>query len=276
MKIGFSPCPNDTFIFEALVHQRFEHGLDLLPQLEDVETLNRMAVEGTLPVTKLSFAAYAFVADHYQILSSGSALGNNCGPLLIYKSKPDLSQPEKIRVAIPGKFTTANLLLSIFYPELTNKTEFVFSGIEEAVLNGDADLGLIIHENRFTYQQKGLFKLDDMGERWETFTGNPIPLGCIAVRRDLPEEVKITLQNAIRRSIEWAYEHPEDGREYISQYAQEMSEEVQKQHIALYVNRFSLDLGEEGRAAVTRLLQLGEESGLLPKRKEPIFVNQQA
>ncbi|MFN8153770.1 MAG: 1,4-dihydroxy-6-naphthoate synthase [Bacteroidia bacterium] len=272
MKIGYSTCPNDTFIFDALVHHRYPHELHPEPALLDVETLNRMATKGELPVSKLSFAAFAFVSENYQILSSGAALGNNCGPLVIYNREPDLTQAGKLRVAIPGKFTTANLLLSIFYPELTQKKEMVFSDIEDAVLSGKADLGLIIHENRFTYEQKGLKKLADLGEKWEQRFGVPIPLGCIAVSRHLPEKEKMMIQEAIRKSVEWAFQHPQDSREYVMEHAREMSETVQQQHISLYVNRFSVDLGDEGRRAVELLMKEGVKAGLLPIVKEPIFV----
>ena len=272
MKIGYSTCPNDTFIFDALIHHRYQHALVPEPVLLDVETLNRMATNAELPVSKLSFAAYAFVSDQYQILSAGAALGNNCGPMLICKSLPDFTQPDQLRVAIPGKYTTANLLLSIFYPELVNKVELVFSDIEGALLNGDADLGLIIHENRFTYEAKGLKKVADLGERWETRFGVPIPLGCIAVSRNLPEDEKMNIQRAIQQSVEWAFSHPADSRDYVMEHAREMSETVQQQHISLYVNRFSVDLGEEGRKAVHLLLSEGAKAGLLPIVKEPIFV----
>lgn len=272
MKIGYSTCPNDTFIFDALVHQRYPHTLAPEPVLLDVETLNRMSVTGELPVTKLSFAAFAFVSEKYQILSAGSALGNNCGPLIIYKNEPDFSQPDKLKVAIPGKYTTANLLMSIFYPQLNNKIELVFSSIEDAVLDGTADLGLIIHENRFTYEAKGLKCLADLGQKWESAFHVPIPLGCIAVSRDLPEMEKLEIQAAIKSSVEWAFQHPADSRDYVMEHARELSETVQQQHISLYVNRFSVDLGEEGKRAVRLLMAEGMKAGLLPIVQEPIFV----
>lgn len=272
--VGYSPCPNDTFIFDAWVHRRIDHAFRPLPQLLDVETLNRKSLIGELPVTKLSLGAYAHVADRYQLLSAGAALGKNCGPLLIYKQLPDFSAPEKIRVAIPGRFTTAHLLLRIFYPELVQTTEMVFSDIEAAVLSGSVDLGLIIHENRFTYTGKGLFKLADLGEKWEAQYRMPLPLGCIAVLRQLPETVKASLEKAIHDSVAWAFAHPGDSREYVRAHAQEMSEDVQQQHISLYVNQFSLDLGMEGRRAIRSLLEAGYKAGFLPSGKEPIFVTE--
>lgn len=272
--VGYSPCPNDTFIFDAWVHRRFRQELQPIPQLLDVETLNRKALVGELPVTKLSLAAFAHVADRYQVLSAGAALGNNCGPLLIYKQLPDFSAPGKIRVAIPGQLTTAHLLLRIFYPELVQTTEMVFSDIEAAVLSGSVDLGLIIHENRFTYADKGLFKLADLGEKWEDQFRMPLPLGCIAVLRQLPDTVKAGVQKAIHDSVAWAFAHPGDSRDYVRAHAQEMSEAVQQQHISLYVNQFSLELGTEGRRAIRCLLEAGHKAGFLPLGKEPIFVTE--
>jgi 1,4-dihydroxy-6-naphthoate synthase len=271
LPIGYSPCPNDTFIFDAWVNGRLGHEMQPQPQLLDVETLNLKAINAELPVTKLSFAAYAHVTEHYQILSSGAALGNNCGPLVIYRQLPDFSDPASVKVAIPGRRTTANLLFSIFYPDMVNKTEMVFSEIEDAVLNGHADLGLIIHENRFTYAAKGLHKLADLGELWESKFAMPIPLGCIAVLRSLPEIQKKQIGRAIRESVAWAFAHPDDSKEYVRLHAQEMSETVQQQHISLYVNRFSLDLGAVGRAAVRKLFEEGLRAGFLPSLKEPIF-----
>ncbi len=271
-KLGFSPCPNDTFIFDALVHQRFESPLKVIPELHDVEALNQKARQQELDITKLSFNAYAFVSEHYQILNSGSALGRNCGPLLISQKKFDFSEINNLRIAIPGKYTTANLLLSIFAPLATDKTEMIFSAIEEAVLSGKFDAGLIIHENRFTYAEKGLQKIADMGELWEHNFHAPIPLGCIAVRRSLPEMEKKMIEAAIFESVNYAFENPHTSRPYIHQHSQEMSEEVQQQHIKLYVNEFSIDLDEEGQKAIRKLFTEGQRAGLLPNLKEPIFL----
>ncbi|MBK7965383.1 MAG: 1,4-dihydroxy-6-naphthoate synthase [Bacteroidetes bacterium] len=274
LKLGFSPCPNDTFIFEALLHHRFSFQYDVEAQLFDVEKLNRLALTSEMEISKLSFAAYASVSDKYQILSSGAALGRNCGPLLISKNQVDLSKAGELKVAIPGKYTTANLLLSIFFPEVTNKTEVIFSGIEDEVLKGDFDLGLIIHESRFTYAKRGLKKVADLGEYWEARFNKPIPLGCIAIRRDLPQEVKESIQKGIADSVKWAFEHPQDSRDYIQQHAQELSSEVQQKHIDLYVNQFSIDLGTEGREAINLLLSYGHQVNLLPKCVEPIFITE--
>ena len=272
LTLGFSPCPNDTFIFDALVHQRFGSPVKVIPFLYDVETLNEKAGKQEFDITKLSFNAYAFVSEHYQILQSGSALGRNCGPLLISKKKHNFNEADNLRIAIPGKYTTANLLLSIFAPNAKSKTEMIFSSIENAVISGGFDAGLIIHENRFTYQQKGLLKIADMGELWEQNFHAPIPLGCIAVRRSLSEIEKKMIEEAIFESVSYAFENLSASRAYVQQHSQVMSEEVQQQHIKLYVNDFSIDLGEEGQEAIYKLFDEGKKAGLLPELIEPIFL----
>jgi 1,4-dihydroxy-6-naphthoate synthase len=228
-----------------------------------VETLNKWAMEGKLPFTKLSYHALVYVLDKYALLKSGSALGFNCGPLLI--SKNELKDPEKeiTTIAIPGKLTTANFLLSIAYPTLQNKTEMLFSDIEDAVLSGKVDAGLIIHENRFTYEQKGLKKVRDLGEFWDGLIHAPIPLGGIVARRDMSQETRHEIEGLIRKSVEFAFANPESSMPYVREHAQEMSEEVMKKHIALYVNKFSVDLGEVGMNAVNLLLSKAKEVGLV-------------
>jgi 1,4-dihydroxy-6-naphthoate synthase len=270
--IGFSPCPNDTFIFDAMINNRLQDNVQWESHLLDVEALNKLAAEESFEVTKMSFAAYTFVSDKYQILNSGSALGRGCGPLIISKSPLTLEELKDKTIAIPGARTTANLLMSIFVPTCKSKVEMVFSDIEEAVLSGRCDAGLIIHENRFTYQQKGLFKVADLGELWESKTGLPIPLGCIAVKRSLSEEEKNKIDTLIRASVEYAFNNPEAGKEYIAQHAQEMNAEVQQQHIDLYVNDFSVTLGDDGKKAIATLFNEGKKSGLLPDIVEPIFI----
>ncbi len=264
IKIGYSPCPNDCFIFDALVHKKIDTGdYTFEPILEDVETLNKWAMEGKLPVTKLSYHALVYVLDKYALLKSGSALGFNCGPLLI--SKKEIKDPEaEIKsIAIPGKLTTANFLLSIAYPKLTNKTELVFNEIEDAVLNGKFDAGLIIHENRFTYEQKGLKKVRDLGEFWDGLIHAPIPLGGIVASKSLDETTRNDIDALIKKSVQYAFANPESSMPYVKQHAQEMSEEVMKKHIALYVNEFSIDLGEVGTKAVNLLFDKAREVGLI-------------
>jgi len=273
LTLGFSPCPNDTFIFDALVHDRIDTGdLAFDIQLADVEALNQQAFRGELDVTKLSFHAFAHLTAHYQLLDAGSALGANCGPLLIAGREMHKEELPEARIAIPGKYTTANFLLSLAYPESTKKYETVFSNIEQDVLDGKADAGLIIHENRFTYQEKGLIKIQDLGEYWEQSTGMPIPLGGIVVRRDLPQEVKEQVNKLMAASVRHARSNPDQPRTYVRQHAQEMDEKVMYQHIDLYVNEYTEDLGDKGRAAVQHLFDRADELDLIPPVEEPLFV----
>jgi len=273
LTLGFSPCPNDTFIFDALVHDRIDTGdLEFDVQLADVEALNQQAFRGELDVTKLSFHAFAHLTETYQLLDAGSALGNNCGPLLIAGREMHKEELPAARIAIPGKYTTANFLLSLAYPEATNKYETIFSNIEQDVLDGKADAGLIIHENRFTYQEKGLIKIQDLGAYWEESTGMPIPLGGIVVRRDLPQEVKKQVNKLMAESVRQARDKPEQTRPYVRAHAQEMNEEVMYQHIDLYVNEYTQDLGDRGQAAVKLLFEQAGKLDLIPPVEEPLFV----
>lgn len=263
--IGYSPCPNDTFIFDALAHGKIDtEGLDFDIVLADVEALNRMAFRSELDVTKLSYHAFAHLLPHYALLDAGSALGNNCGPLLIAPQPIAWDAVNTARIAIPGKYTTANLLLSLARPAATDKVEMVFSDIEDAVLNGDVDAGLIIHENRFTYAQKGLHKIADLGEYWESETAMPIPLGGIVIRRTLPPELQQRFNRVLSRSVAYALDHPQQTIPYVRQHAQEMDENVMMQHIGLYVNDFTRSLGEKGRAAVRLLFRKATDTGIIP------------
>ncbi len=274
LTLGFSPCPNDTFIFDALLHDKVDtEGLTFLPVIEDVEALNQHAFAGDIAITKLSYHAFAHLTDRYALLDAGSALGNNCGPLLIAKTPLDAAAINAGRIAIPGKMTTANFLLSLAYPAARNKQETLFSHIESAVLDGKADAGLIIHENRFTYAAKGLVKLLDLGEYWETTTGLPIPLGGIVVHRDLPEEVQQRVNRVLRRSVEYAFQYPAEAMPFVRQYSQAMDEAVMKAHIDLYVSHYTVDLGETGRNAVRQMFQLAREKALIPTYREDFFLN---
>lgn len=256
LTLGFSPCPNDTFIFDALVNNKIDtKGFSFDTRLLDVETLNQGALEGRLDITKLSFAVYAKVKDQYALLNSGAALGRGCGPLLIAKRPIALDEIKDCRIAIPGANTTANLLFSTAFPNAKNKDIMVFSAIEQAVLDEKVDVGVIIHENRFTYQQKGLVKLMDLGAYWEETTGNPIPLGGIFIKKSIPEETRRQLDALIRESVEYSFSQYPQLSSYIRDHAQEMDENVMRQHIDLYVNNFSIDLGQEGHAAVDRLME---------------------
>ncbi|MCE3279883.1 MAG: 1,4-dihydroxy-6-naphthoate synthase [Bacteroidetes bacterium] len=271
LTLGFSPCPNDCFIFDAMIHSRIDtEGLQFEVVMEDVESLNQKAFRGELTITKLSYHAYAYLTKIYQLLNAGSALGNNCGPLLIANSIIQIN-PDT-RIAIPGKYTTANFLLSLAFPDVKNKIEMVFSDIENAVLNGEVDAGLIIHENRFTYQEKGLKKIIDLGEFWETLSKAPIPLGGIVIQRNLPDELKLKVDRVIRRSVEYAFAHPNASSDFVKENAQEMSEEVMYKHIGLYVNKYSIDLGDEGKRAVELLFDKAQNLGVIDKIEEEIFL----
>jgi 1,4-dihydroxy-6-naphthoate synthase len=255
LTLGFSPCPNDTFIFDGLVNGKIEtNGLSFQARLEDVETLNRFAINAELDITKISFAVYPQIREHYELLTAGSALGNGVGPLFISKRKFSDPLKEIKTIAIPGKNTTAFFLFKMFYPSLINTKEMIFSEIEDALLNETVDAGVIIHENRFTYQDKGLRKISDLGDLWENKTGHPIPLGGIAVRRSLDKTLKKEINGLIRSSVQFAFNYPDSSREYVRQHAQEMSEDVRKKHIQLYVNDFSVDLGVEGKKAIELFL----------------------
>lgn len=281
LSIGFSPCPNDTFIFDALVHGKIDtKGLEFEVYMSDVEDLNQKAFNGELEITKLSYHAFTYLTEKYALCNSGSALGNNVGPLLICRHDKNLAvikerlekgDPE-IRIAIPGKYTTANFLLSLVFPNAKNKTELVFSEIENAVLSGEADAGLIIHENRFTYADRGLQKIIDCGEYWQSLVKAPIPLGGIVVKRNLPDEIKKTVSELIAESVRFAFNNPSSSIKFVRENAQEMSEMVMQKHIDLYVNHFSIDLGKEGRLAVETMFGKAVEKGIIKEYHKEIYV----
>jgi 1,4-dihydroxy-6-naphthoate synthase len=275
LSLGFSPCPNDCFMFDAIVNHRIDvEGLEFSVGLADVEALNLAAFAGAIDVTKLSYHAYAYCAADYVLLDAGSALGRNCGPLLI--SKRPIAQSEVgaggLRIAIPGKFTTANFLLGLAFPAALDKTPVLFSAIEPALLNDEYDAGLIIHENRFTYAAKGLKKIIDLGEFWERETGAPIPLGGIVIKRGLPDDVKQAVNRVLRRSVEYAFAHRAASLPFVRAHAQEMSEDVMYQHIDLYVNEYSIDLRVDGRRAVELLFERARATGIIPDVKGGLFL----
>jgi 1,4-dihydroxy-6-naphthoate synthase len=276
LTFSFSPCPNDCFMFEAIVNRRVElEGLEFRIQLADVETLNRVAFAGSADLTKLSFHAYSYCANYYVLLDAGSALGWNCGPVFI--SKRPISNHElhhkNLRIAIPGKFTTANLLLNLALPQQHNKSAMVFSDIESAVLAGEFDAGLVIHENRFTYEAKGLKKIVDLGEYWQKETGRPLPLGGIAMNRSLSPAMQQKVNGVLRRSVEYALAHPAASRKFVLAHAQETSEAVVSRHIDLYVNQYSICLGVDGRDAIEALFEKGRVAGCTPPLKKSLFLN---
>lgn len=256
LSLGFSPCPNDTFIFDALVNNKIDtEGFEFDVFLEDVETLNRWALEGKLDITKLSFPAFFRSLEHYTLLNAGSALGKGVGPLLITDSQTELTDDEinQASIALPGANTTANLLFTFAYPDAKDKTFMLFSAIEDALVNKETDLGVIIHENRFTYQQKGLKKVRDLGEYWEQKMELPLPLGGIAINQSVKRSVALKVNELIRKSLEFAFKNYPLITDYVKEHSQAMSEEVMRQHIDLYVNNHSIDLGDEGKLAIDSL-----------------------
>ena len=263
LSLGFSPCPNDTFIFDALVNKKIDtEGLEFDVHLEDVQTLNEWARESKLDISKISYGVLPLVLSQYQLLNSGGALGKGVGPLLICKKDidPALLQEtvNKYTIAVPGVNTTAHLLFSMAFPDAKQKTFLVFNEIEDAVLSGKVDAGVIIHENRFTYQDKGLVKLMDLGNYWEQQLQVPIPLGGIIAHNRIGNEVAAKVDRLIRKSVEFAFSNYPELTDYIRSHAQEMSEEVMRKHIDLYVNNFTIDLGTEGKKAVDKLVEVYE------------------
>jgi 1,4-dihydroxy-6-naphthoate synthase len=257
LSLGFSPCPNDTFIFDALVHGAVDAGeLRFEPVLEDVQTLNDWAREARLDVTKVSYGVLPRIAHEYVVLGAGGALGRGVGPLLVARPGTASFDPRAMRVAIPGRDTTAHLLFSLAFPDAAHKRFMVFSDIERAVLAGEVDAGVIIHEGRFTYQAKGLAKLVDLGEHWEAHTGSPIPLGAIVARRRFDRALLGTLDRLVRESVLHANRDRGVLSAYVREHAQELDDAVMRRHIDLYVNDFSVDLGDAGRSAVRTLLEV--------------------
>ncbi len=289
LQLAFSSCPNDTFMFDALVHGRISVSpFEFQLHVADIEELNRMALDEIPDITKISYAAYPLLRANYQLLTAGSALGYGSGPLVVSRKKLYPDEIPHVVMAIPGEHTTAALLLRALFPGLKPPRTYLFSDIEEAVLSGEVDAGVLIHETRFTYQKKGLHKVADLGVMWEQTTSLPLPLGAIAVRRTLPESVKLQLNSHMRNSVLFAMENREASRTFVQHYAKAMDREVCEQHIALFVNQFSIHLGESGRKAVETLLERVSDigthsdissgtlpcalSGTCPEAKLPIFV----
>jgi len=273
LTLGFSPCPNDTFMFYPLVHGLVDTGsFSFNERLEDVETLNRLAVKGILDVTKVSYAALGHIRDEYALLRAGSALGRGCGPMLVAKELLDPAALQGKTIAIPGRYTTAHLLMRLYAPSLTTFLEMPFHEIMDAVMTGRADAGVIIHESRFTYQGFGLQQLVDLGQWWENETGLPIPLGGIVAKRSLGADTIHTIEQALAAGVDYARSNPEAATRYIREHAQEMNEQVCAAHIGLYVNDFSQQLGAEGEEAIAELLRRAEAAGLIPASEEPLFI----
>lgn len=259
--LGFSPCPNDTFIFDALVNKKIDTGdFHFDVRLEDVETLNELAKKGRLDLTKISYGVLPLVAKNYVVMNSGSALGKGVGPLLISQKPVDFDQVEHYTIAIPGENTTAHLLFSLAFPNAKNKVFKRYDEIESSVLQSEKILGVIIHENRFTYMDRGLSKIVDLGNFWEEKTGLPIPLGGIVAKRSFDENVLMKVDALIKESMEYAFENYPLITGYVKQHSQEMEPEVMKKHIDLYVNKFSINLGKDGRNAIQKFMQVYMET----------------
>ncbi len=273
LSLCFSTCPNDTFMFDALVNKRIDlQGLKFDVALADIEELNKNALRAIPDITKISINAYGAVSENYQLLSSGSALGRGVGPLVVSKRKIYPDEVRYAKIAIPGVQTTANLLFSLAYPDANDKKVYLFSDIEDVVLSNEVDVGVVIHETRFTYQKRGLIKLNDLGDFWETETGLPIPLGGIAIRRDLSQNVKVLVQQLIAQSVNFAFANPDLSTNYVRTYAQEMDVEIMRKHIQLYVNSYSADLGDSGRSAINFLLEKGRSLKFFDQLVTPVFV----
>lgn len=258
LSCAYSPCPNDTFIFCRLAQEP-----DIETHLHDVEMLNRWAFEGRFDVTKLSFHAWLLVQETYRLLNVGAALGRGCGPLVIRRDDAPVALPTESIVAVPGEYTTAHLLLCLWRPDIGNRVFMPFNRIMDAVESGEADAGVIIHEGRFVYEERGFQCVEDLGEWWEAKTGKPIPLGCIAAKKILGEERIHEFEQRLKQSIEFAFENPDSTAEYVKEHAQELASEVTAKHIETYVNDFTLDLGAEGRAAIDKLQEMAKNAGVV-------------
>jgi 1,4-dihydroxy-6-naphthoate synthase len=262
LRFGFTPCPNDTFAFHALVHGLVDPPIRVTPVLLDIEELNRHAHEGSFELTKISVGAFPAVRSRYRLLRSGAALGRSVGPLVVAREAMSLAEAAAARIAVPGHETTAFLLLRLAAPALGDVVELRYDGILDAVARGEVDAGLIIHESRFTYEDSGLVAVADLGEWWDAETGQPIPLAAICARSDLDEATIAELERAVRASVEHAFANPAASRAYVRAHAQELSDEVCEAHIQLYVNEFTIDLGEEGLQAIEMLV--GRAADLAP------------
>lgn len=274
LQIHFTPCPNDTFMFFALVHGIVDSGsFNFIIHLADIEELNQLAFQGIPDVTKISIAAFPAMSENYELLTAGAAVGYENGPLVVSRKKLYPDELHDAVIAIPGENTTANLLLTMLFPAVRRKKVFLFSEIEEAVLDGEADAGLLIHETRFTYQEKGLRLVCDLGKEWEARKGVPVPLGGIAIRRSLDRNIRRKFNQLLEESIRIARKYPREPLDYMKKHAQELQEDVIYRHVHLYVNSFSEVLGEEGKRAIETLLEEGFKIGLLPGIKKPLFLD---
>ncbi len=275
LSIAFSTCPNDTFIFDAMVNGRIDtEGIEYVPIVADIEELNERAIATSYDITKMSFYAFGFVIDQYAVLPYGNALGRGVGPVLVAREPMTEEQIQKARIAIPGKYTTANFILGLAYPKVKETVPMLFSAIENAVLSGEADAGLLIHENRFTYEDKGLVKIADLGTYWEDQMDMPIPLGGIGIRRFLPRTIQDKVLRAVKNSIEYAFKNPDDSAAFIKRYADTPDPDIVKKHIALYVNEYTRELDSTGREAIRSLFKKAREKELIPPYVPSIFFDE--
>ncbi|MDR0386287.1 MAG: 1,4-dihydroxy-6-naphthoate synthase [Prevotellaceae bacterium] len=271
LTLGFSSCPNDTFIFDALVNNKVSHGFSFDITVADVEELNRLAMERQLDITKMSYHAYACAASKYFVCESGSALGRGNGPLLVSRMKVYPDEVPYLKIAVPGEYTTAAFLLKYAFPTIKKPDIYLFSDIEDAVAGNETDAGVLIHEGRFTYENKGLRLIKDLGEHWELFTKQPAPLGCIAMSRELPESIRQSFASALRDSILFANANPASSRDFVKKHAQEQSEDITEKHIGLFVNDYTAALGEDGRNAVNFFLNETKRLNIVESVPEKIF-----
>ena len=273
LSLGYSPCPNDTFIFYALVHGKIKtDDLSFKEILLDVETLNQMAVKGGLDITKVSYNAFGNLRDDYCLLRSGGALGRGCGPLVVSMKAYEMQDLRGKKIAIPGDLTTAYLLLQLYDPSFKDNIKvMVFSDIMDAVKKGEVDAGLIIHESRFTYPSYGLKEVIDLGEWWEQETGLPIPLGCIIAKRSLGSELRDKIETLIRESVLYSMSRRDEPVKYIKEHSQELDDDVIADHIALYVNDYTIDISDDGIMAVKELFDMAEKNGIIKRSDKPLF-----
>lgn len=272
LTLGFSPCPNDTFIFDALVNCKIKHNFEFDIVIADVEELNSLALANKIDITKLSYHAYAHVSHNYLICESGSALGRGNGPLFVSRLKIYPDEVPYLKIAIPGKYTTAAFLLKYAFPTIKEPDVYLFSDIEETVLSNEVDAGVLIHEGRFTYERKGLKLIRDLGAHWEQFSKQPIPLGCIALNRNLPHDVQHEFSRVLKESILFAMQNPASSHNFVKQHAQEQEEEITAKHIDLFVNDYTLQLGEQGREAVRFFINETKRLKIVESVPEEIFV----
>lgn len=276
LTLGYSPCPNDTFIFYAMIHGKIDtDGLEFKETLLDVETLNQKALKGELDLTKISYHAFGHMREKYALLRSGGALGRGCGPIVVAKDGHTMEELRDKKIAIPGKLTTASLLLQLYDQVFVNSSNLIimpFHKIMDAVANGDVDAGVLIHESRFTFVSFGLKRVIDLGQWWGTETGLPIPLGGILAKRELGREIILKVENLLRQSVEYSYNNRFESMGYIKEHSQELSDGVIKDHINLYVNDFTIDIGKEGEKAVLELISRAEDAGIIPRSNQAVFI----